>query len=305
MMYDIHHVTTYHYDAPVTASRCVLRLLPSTDAGQRVITRELLISPRPSGIVERTDFFGTRVAVATISTAHHELRIAATSRVEVERCSAAAEGPGPAWETVRQRALGSSDMGPRGPAHFIFPSRLVPHHAPATAYAAESFGPGRPVVEAAVELTRRIHRDFRYDPRATGITTPLAEAFDARGGVCQDFAHAMISALRGVGLPAAYVSGYIRTAPPPGRPRLVGADASHAWVSLWCGDDLGWIDCDPTNAQVAGDDHIVVARGRDYADVSPIDGVILASGGQRLEVSVDVAPREPSPSREPTALPTC
>ncbi|NDC52936.1 MAG: transglutaminase family protein [Planctomycetia bacterium] len=296
MIYDVRHVTTYRYEAPVAAARCALRLLPTDGPGQRALAGGLEIAPRPAAVVERTDFFGTRVTTVMITSAHRELRIAAESRVEVNRAAGAAARPAPAWEGVRQRAAASADVGPRGPAHFIYPSRLVPLHGPATTYALESFPTGRPVVEAATELMRRIHTDFRYDPQATGIATPLEEVFAERGGVCQDFAHAALAALRGIGLPAAYVSGYIRTVPPPGRPRLVGADASHAWVSLWCGDECGWIDFDPTNAVVAGDDHIVIARGRDYADVSPIDGVFLGSGGQSLEVSVDVAPSVPGGS---------
>ena len=146
------------------------------------------------------------------------------------------------------------------------------------------------MLEAAAELMARIKADFKYDPEATAVSTPLREAFEKRGGVCQDFAHIMIAGLRGLGLPAFYVSGYIRTIPPPGKPRLEGADASHAWVSLWCGQEFGWRDLDPTNALFIGDDHIVVAIGRDYADVSPIDGVILASGAQKLSVRVDVIP---------------
>jgi transglutaminase-like putative cysteine protease len=195
-------------------------------------------------------------------------------------------------------------LGTRSPAHFLYPSRLVPLFDPATAYAADSFTPGRPIVAAVRELMQRVHDDFLYDPKATAVTTPLAEAFAARTGVCQDFAHAAIAGLRGLGLPAAYVSGYIRTLPPPGQPRLVGADASHAWVSLWCGAECGWLDFDPTNALVVGDDHIVVGRGRDYADVAPLDGVILASGGQTLTVNVDVSPAEPAPACEPI-LPAC
>jgi len=296
MIYDVRHVTTYRYDAPVAAARCTLRLLPVDGPGQRVFATDLEIAPRPAAVVERTDFFGARVATVMITTAHRELRIAADSQVEVTRAidSAPATQQTPPWEVVRQRAAASADVGPRGPAHFIYPSRLVPLHGPATAYAAESFSAGRPVVEAATELMQRLHRDFRFDPEATCTATPLADVFETRGGVCQDFAHAAIAALRGIGLPAAYVSGYIRTEPPPGQPRLVGADASHAWVSLWCGDQCGWVDFDPTNAVIAGDDHIVVARGRDYADVSPIDGVFLGSGGQSLEVSVDVTPRVPA-----------
>ncbi len=159
---------------------------------------------------------------------------------------------------------------------------------PIAAYARESFPAGRPVLEAALELMRRVHADFAYDPKATQIATPLAEVFARRGGVCQDFAHIMIAALRGLGLPANYVSGYLRTLPAPGQKRLEGADASHAWISLWCGPAFGWLQLDPTNDVFVCDDHIVLAIGRDYADVSPIDGIILVSGPQKLSVSVDV-----------------
>ena len=145
-------------------------------------------------------------------------------------------------------------------------------------------------MEAADDLMRRIKRDFKYDPAATDVSTPIAEAFAKKTGVCQDFAHIMIAGLRGLGLPALYVSGYIRTIPPPGKERLVGADASHAWASVWCGPDWGWIDFDPTNAKLVSDDHIVVAIGRDYADVSPVDGTIFVSGDQKLEVFVDILP---------------
>ncbi len=292
MIYDIRHVTTYRYDAPVAATRCTLRLLPGDEEGQRVFDSGLEVSPSPATRTDRTDFFGTRVINVTLDAPHRELRITALSRVEVERSAAPAAALTPHWEDVRQAAFSSDSLGPRAPAHFLFPSRLVPLHGPATAYAAESFRKERPVVEAATELMQRIRDDFKYDPKATAVSTPLSEAFATRGGVCQDFAHIMIAGLRGLGLPAAYVSGYIRTLPPPGKPRLVGADASHAWVSLWCGDVFGWLDFDPTNAALAGNDHIVIARGRDYADVSPIDGVILASGSQKLSVSVDVAPSQ-------------
>jgi len=303
MIYDIRHVTTYRYDAPVAAARCTLRLVPAAGDGQRLLGYGLEMTPRPASLAERTDFFGTRVATAVIGGAHRELRITATSRVEVER--RLPQEHSSAWEEVRREAFASAALGPRAPAHFLYPSRLVPLYAPATAYAAASFTPGRPIVDAARELMQRVRDDFRYDQKATAVSTPMTEAFDARSGVCQDFAHATIAALRGLGLPVAYVSGYIRTLPPPGKPRLVGADASHAWVSLWCGAACGWIDFDPTNALVVGDDHIVIGRGRDYADVSPIDGVITASGGQTLVVSVDVMPSDPVPSRPPVAVPVC
>ena len=158
------------------------------------------------------------------------------------------------------------------------------------AYARESFGKARPVLEAASELMARIRRDFTYDPEATEVSTPLAEAFAQRHGVCQDFAHIMIAGLRGLGLPAAYVSGYIRTIPPPGQKRLEGADASHAWALLWCGPETGWIGLDPTNDLIVADDHIVTAVGRDYADVAPLDGVLIGPGSQKIGIAVDVIP---------------
>jgi transglutaminase-like putative cysteine protease len=157
---------------------------------------------------------------------------------------------------------------------------------------AESFPAGRPVLEGGLELTHRIKAEFRYDPTATDAATPTAEAFALRRGVCQDFAHVMIAGLRALGLPAAYVSGYLRTVPPPGRKRPAGADASHAWVSLWCGEAAGWQGLDPTNGIPAGLDHVSLAFGRDFADVSPVDGVIVASGGHTLSVSVDVIPQD-------------
>jgi transglutaminase-like putative cysteine protease len=159
---------------------------------------------------------------------------------------------------------------------------------PVSAYATESFPPGAGILKCAFDLMHRIRTQFRYDPKATAISTPLGEVFDKRHGVCQDFAHVMIAGLRGLGLPAAYVSGYLRTMPPPGQPRLQGADASHAWVSLWCGAELGWVDLDPTNDLLVANDHIVLAVGRDFSDVSPVDGIIVGSPKQKLGVAVDV-----------------
>ena len=161
-----------------------------------------------------------------------------------------------------------------------------------TEYARASFSTGRPLVDAATDFMVRIHNDFTYDSKATNVRTHAIDAFKARRGVCQDFAHVMISGLKGLGLPAAYVSGYLRTTPPPGRPRLEGADATHAWVSLWCGEELGWVGLDPTNAMRVENDHIVLATGRDYSDVAPIDGIILAPGEQQLKVEVDVVPQD-------------
>jgi transglutaminase-like putative cysteine protease len=290
VIYDIRHVTTYHYDAPVASARCTLRLLPHRQIGQEVLDSGLDVSPPPAETSERIDFFGNRITTLRIASTHQELRIAALARVNVERPQPPAAALTPAWEQIKQDTLCASSLDADSPVHGLYPSRLVPIHAPATAYAQESFAPQRPILEAAIELMNRIKSDFKYDPTATVVSTPLAEAFEARGGVCQDFAHIMIAGLRGLGIPARYVSGYIRTITAPGQKRLEGADASHAWASVWCGPEFGWLDLDPTNGLQIGDDHITVCLGRDYADVAPIDGVILASGNQRLTVSVDVIP---------------
>jgi transglutaminase-like putative cysteine protease len=290
VIYDIRHITTYRYEAPVAATRCTLRLLPRSDAGQTVVDSMIDVTPPPAGMAEHRDFFGNRVVILHIAAAYRELRIAALAQVAVERPQSPAPGLTPAWESVRREAAAANTLDAASPVHRLYPSRRVPFHAPATDYARASFPPGRPILEAAADLMTRIKADFAYDPKATAVSTPLAEAFEKRGGVCQDFAHIMIAGLRGLGLPAGYVSGYIRTSPPPGQKRLEGADSSHAWVSVWCGLEFGWLDLDPTNAVMVGDDHIVIAIGRDYADVSPIDGVITGSGDHKLAVSVDVVP---------------
>lgn len=288
MIYDINHITTYSYEASVASTRCAIRLTPRDGRGQRVLRARIDTAPHPESTRESLDFFGNRIVEATIREAHARLRITLSARVEVEREDPPAAGLTPAWETISRAAGAIKTLSRESPAHWLFPSRQAPLHAPATDYARASFPPGRPVLEGAEELMRRIKADFAYDPHATHVATPLAEAFERRGGVCQDFAHIMIAGLRGLALPAAYVSGYIRTVPAPGQPRLEGADASHAWVGVWCGEPFGWIHLDPTNAMQADDNHIVVAIGRDYADVSPIDGVIVGAGRQALGVSVDI-----------------
>ena len=177
-------------------------------------------------------------------------------------------------------------------AEFAYGSPQAAPEESATAFVAQCFPAGRGIVAGTRELTTRIRRDFAYVPGSTDIATPVAEVMKIRKGVCQDFAHVMIAGLRGLGLPAAYVSGYIRTIPPPGKPRLQGADATHAWVSVWCGGDLGWVGFDPTNDLMIANDHIVVAMGRDFSDVSPVDGIIVGSRKQKLRVEVDVMPVE-------------
>lgn len=290
MIYDIRHLTTYAYGRPVPFARCILRVLPREGAGQRVIAAQLVVTPRAAERRDAVCFFGNRTTTLTIAKPHRELRIEMTSRVEVTRAAA----PFPAltrhWEEVAELALRAQSLSADSPAQYLYPSRLAPTVAEITTYAQQSFPPRRPVFEAACELMGRVRRDFEYDPEATEVSTPIREAFAERHGVCQDFAHIMIAGLRGLGLPAAYVSGYLRTIPPAGQPRLEGADATHAWVMIWCGPETGWIGLDPTNDLIVGDDHIVTATGRDYADVSPLDGVLVGPGSQKLDVEVDVVP---------------
>jgi len=291
VIYDIRHLTSYAYGSSVTVSHCALRLLPKDDTGQYVIAAALNIDPLPKELHQRVCFFGNRVTSLTIETAHRHLSVEANFSVDIERDPACDAKLTPAWEYVRESAFSNDSLKPDSPAHFIYPSRFVPNYEAAAFYAAEHFTPGRPVLAAATALMHAMHADFKYDPKATIISTPLSEAFEKRHGVCQDFAHIMIAALRGIGLPAAYISGYIRTIPPEGQPRLQGADAMHAWVSLWCGAAIGWIDLDPTNDMLIGNDHIVLAKGRDYADISPVAGIILGSREQDVDVQVDVVPR--------------
>jgi len=291
VIYDIRHLTLYEYGSTVMFSHCALRLLPTDGPGQTVLSSELCITPMPAQTIERMCFFGNRLTFLTIEIAHRKLIVEVNTSIEINRRERLDDGETPAFEAVREDAFASASLDKDSPAHFLHPSRLAPRFEPASDYARESFSARRPVLAGAKELMRRIKADFKYDTKATVVSTPLSEAFGKRRGVCQDFAHIMIAGLRGLGLPAAYVSGYIRTIPPAGKKRLEGADAMHAWISLWCGPAHGWIGLDPTNAALIGNDHIVLAQGRDYADISPVAGIILGSREQDVDVQVDVVPR--------------
>ncbi len=291
MIYEVRYLTSYTYAKPVPFARCALRVTLATDAGQTVTDTSLTIDPFPTQLMHRTGVFGEAVATALIETPHKEMAVLARARVEVHRPAPAQPLAGLPWEQVRGQAFASTALDTHAPAHMLYPTAQTPIAAPITAYAAASFPPARPILAAAFDLARRIRSEFRYDPEATDVSTPALEAFEQRHGVCQDFAHIMIAGLRGLGLPAAYVSGFIRTIPPPGKPRLQGADATHAWVGLWCGAAQGWVGFDPTNALVVANDHIVLATGRDYADVAPIGGVVLGPGKQKIHVGVDVIPQ--------------
>jgi len=288
VIYNVRHLTAYHYDLPVGAARLALRITPRDEDGQHCSRQDLRIAPLPESVTAEHDFYGNVVNIVTIETPHTELSIESTARVEVSR--EACGTPGPQWQSVAEAALADRDLSRSAPVHFLFPSPRIELSADVTRYTRDSFPPGRGIVDACRELIRRIRGDFVYEAEATGIATPLTQAFAQRRGVCQDFAHIMIAGLRGLGLPAAYVSGYIRTIPPPGEKRLEGADATHAWVSVWCGPQAGWFGFDPTNAIEALNDHIALAVGRDFSDVSPVYGVFVGSGANELDVEVDVIP---------------
>ncbi len=294
MIYDIRHVTRYLYEARVSTAKLALRLTPADRFGQHRLSHSLIIQPGPRRLLRQRDFFGNDVTIALIDTPLLDLEVTAIARVEVMRPAGLLANASPDWQLVAAKAIAETVLDASSPVHYLFPSPRVTLADDVTRYAGESFAKGRPIIEAARDLARRIRRDFAYHPNSTQVSTPLEQAFAQRRGVCQDFAHIMISGLRGLGLPAAYVSGYIRTIPAPGAARLEGADASHAWVSVWCGREIGWFGIDPTNAIDVGNDHIVLAVGRDFTDVSPIYGVFLGSGAQELEVGVDVIPVAPA-----------
>jgi transglutaminase-like putative cysteine protease len=289
--YRIRHVTTYEYTEPVSLCQNVAHLSVRPSARQRAEPSVLWIAPDPAVIEERADYFGNPVHYFTIQEAHRELRVEAVHRVAVAAPAEVAETA--AWETVRDRLTRDRHPAWLDAYQFAFDSRYAAADRPYAEFAAASFTPGRPILEAARHLVNRVHAGFVYDPRATTVATPVAEVFETRRGVCQDFAHVLLACFRSLGLAARYVSGYLSTVPPPGRPRVVGADATHAWVGLFCGD-AGWVDLDPTNDQIPQESHVLLAWGRDYDDVSPLKGVILGGGQHVVKVAVDVRLEAPS-----------
>jgi transglutaminase-like putative cysteine protease len=280
--YAIRHETRYGYGAPVDLGLHLLRLTPLNLARQRLIEHALAITPEPVRVASFVDHFGNEVQHIVVETTHESFSVTLDAKVEVSP-SGGPLADGEAWEAVRETMR--ADGFPASPtvAEFVYPSPMAALGREATDYAAVSFTPGRPIFAALRDLTTRIHNDFAYAPNQTDISTKVAEVLTARRGVCQDFAHLMIAGLRGLGLPARYVSGYIRSL--GGR---TGADASHAWVSAWCGGTLGWVELDPTNDLVVEDEHVVVAYGRDFSDATPLRGVILGGGRHTLGVAVSV-----------------
>ena len=293
--YHIEHQTRYTYGTRVATSQHVAYLRPRVLARQQVRSFELLCSPEPTHVGQRIDYFGNWAEHFTMLTPHVEMRVTSRSVVEVERRSPDVNpGQSVPWEAVRESLIYRKGTGAGEAAQYAYASPYTTIAPELAAFARDAFPPGRPVVAAAVALMHRIYTEFTFEPSSTTIATPVTRVLVDRHGVCQDFAHLQISCMRSLGLPARYVSGYLLTTPPPGTPRLVGADASHAWLSVHC-PDLGWIDLDPTNDLICDLRHITVAWGRDYGDVSPLRGVILGGAQHTLEVGVSVVPVDYSP----------
>ena len=289
MRYEITHRTAYAYTSDVSVSHHVARLTPGNLSFQRRLAHELTIEPNPSLITQRDDYFGNRTTFFSVAGAHRSLVVTSRSQVEMLPRATPVAADTPAWEAVRDLFRGHKAAAPTEVQEFIFPSAFVPRLPALAEYAAESFVAQRPLLEVILDLTRRMFQDFKFDPKATTIATPLQQVIKDRRGVCQDFAHFQIGCFRALGLPARYVSGYLETQPPPGKPRLAGADASHAWVQVFI-PSTGWVDVDPTNNLLPLERHITVAWGRDFDDVSPIRGVIVGGGKHKLSVAVDVIP---------------
>jgi len=287
MRFSIVHNTAYRYSEPASLSQNELLLHPRETAAQRVLQSRLTIAPEPQYLHRRTDYFGNIAQVFMVQQPHNELTLTAASTVETTPPAAPApEGTAP-WETAARRLAAREQPAELAACQFVFASPLVTVGADTMAYARPSFPPGTPVLAGAVDLMGRIFSEFTYDKSATTVDTTVERLLADRKGVCQDFAHLAISCLRSLGLAARYVSGYLNTTPPPGKPKLVGADASHAWLSLFV-PDAGWVDLDPTNNLIAGESHITLAWGRDYGDVTPVKGVVMGGGTHTLSVTVDV-----------------
>ena len=289
MIYRVRHRTTYDYEDPVSVSHHVVRLTPRNLPGQMCWESYVAIMPTPPVTSAHFDYFGNTLTSFTLQEPHDCLIVEAKSNLEVNAIAPPDFSGSPPWETAREALVNDYREGVLNACQFVFDSQRVRSNPALAAYARESFPARRPLLAAVLDLTRRIHQDFRFDKKATEVATPVQTFFEKRRGVCQDFAHLQIGCMRSLGLPARYVSGYLRTMPPPGRQRLVGADASHAWCSAWC-PGTGWVDFDPTNNCVPSDGHITVAWGRDYSDVSPIYGVLLGGARHKLHVEVDVMP---------------
>ena len=288
MLYDIRHKTTFSYEEVVSVSHHVLHLAPRRHPQQTCLESETIVEPKPAVDSAGQDYFGNPIRHLTVQKPHKQLVVEARTRVEVRAAveALALERSAP-WEVVRDQLAAYEVLDA---FELVFESPYVVGDDAIREYALQSFVPGRPILAAAMDLTGRIFREFQYRGGVSDVSTPVRDVFAMRQGVCQDFAHLMIACLRGLGLAARYVSGYLLTRPPEGKEKLVGSDASHAWVSVFAGD-LGWVDFDPTNNMMPGVEHITFAWGRDYGDVSPINGFIVGGGAHQVSVAVDVSPR--------------
>jgi transglutaminase-like putative cysteine protease len=289
LKYKITHTTAYYYGEPVPLGHNLVHLKPRENQRQSLINFSTVIRPNPIIRTERVDFFGNAVTWFAIQEPHKSLQIVARSLVEVKPFEPPKEFWWPAWDEVVRLLDQRRDPAMLEAQQFISDSPYIDSGPEVAAYAKPSFPPGRPLLDAVSELTHRIHTDFRFDKNATTVGTPVLEVLHHRHGVCQDFAHLQISCLRSLGLAARYVSGYLCTQPPPGCARIVGGDASHAWVSVFF-PDFGWIDFDPTNDVIPSAGHITLGWARDYDDISPVRGVVVGGRRHSLQVSVDVEP---------------
>jgi transglutaminase-like putative cysteine protease len=287
LKFRIHHVNRYLYAEPVSLCHSIAHLKPREQRGQRTHAAHVRVDPWPAVSREHHDFFGNRQSYFSIQQTHTALEVTATSELTVEPPPLPALDRSLPWERVVAALQEDRDEDDLAARIFTLPSAFIPVSPAAADYARTSFTPRRPLLEAVADLMGRIYREFEYDPHFTTIATPLADVIAHRKGVCQDFAHLAIASLRGLGLAARYVSGYLETLPPPGKPKLQGADASHAWFSVYV-PGAGWVDFDPTNDQIPREQHITTAVGRDYRDVTPLRGVFYGGGEHTLEVAVDV-----------------
>jgi len=288
MLYRVEHTTLYEYQAPASLCHNQGHLLPRATPYQVCLQSELQITPQPADLSERTDAFGNRRVFFSIEQPHLQQQVTMVAEIEIDRePSLFATGSTLDWEEVREQLSVPCSPALLEAGPFLFSSAHVPYREALRAYALPSFPAGCLLLDGVRDLIGRIHADFKYDPGFTSITTPVEEVLEHRRGVCQDFAHLALGCLRSLGLAARYVSGYLETIPPPGKKRLVGADASHAWISVYLPAG-GWVDFDPTNDLQVGENHITVAWGRDFADVVPLRGVAFGGGEHKLKVAVDV-----------------
>ncbi|MBV6640936.1 MAG: transglutaminase family protein [Cyclobacteriaceae bacterium] len=287
MKYNVKHITKYIYDFPASLCHNIVYQIPSAHPFQKLVNFDCEIDPEPTSLTRRKDFFENEFIYFSLQKTHQKLTVTSQSAVELVRPSWMDINPGdtPAWESVVDILHTTEVLNDI--RQFYLESPFVPSLSDIKDYASESFFPGRPIMDSMLDLNQRINQDFTFTPGFTEISTPLREVFAEKKGVCQDFAHFGLACARSMGLAARYVSGYIETVPPPGQPKLVGADASHAWIAVYI-PEVGWLEFDSTNNLLVNDQHIRVATGRDFGDVIPMKGVVYSGGGQTMDVSVDV-----------------